>query len=363
MILLFLPRKWREQIRSHPPYEQCLGYGSWLLVACALLTIGVMHFERLSLGEALWQVWQTVTTIGYGNKPAESSAGRFVVMFFGTIGIAFLGVTIGASLAIQNYRQQKKREGFMNNDAKNGYVVFHYPGPTKFKQFLEEIRFTEPHVPICLVDSELAETPQELARSHNSCFIKGSAIDRDVYERASVRDAKAVVVFPIRAGDPASDAGTAKTAELVSRYVNGGTRVIHSIVDPKNEWLFDNLHSTPVPDSLSAVLLVQEMQDPHSAAVYSHILSNRNDENPVTVRVERLAGVTWCAFVKAVLDEAEEKDIGVNPIALVRERRVMSCPPKTERLEAGDCISLIANGRLNWQEFERDLVHRLAAHH
>lgn len=62
-----------------------------LLGAFLLLTTGaataIRVIEGIPYGDAFWQVWQTVTTVGYGDGPSRTRIGRTLTVVYGTLGI------------------------------------------------------------------------------------------------------------------------------------------------------------------------------------------------------------------------------------------------------------------------------------
>ncbi len=362
MILLFCPRKWREKLRQEPPWDQFIGYGSWLLATCACFTLAHMYFEKVGLGEALWQMWQTITTIGYGNKPAETLAGRISSVFFGTMGIAFIGVTIGAALSIQSHRQNKRRKGLMSNKGKRGYVVIHYPGPARFARFIREVSATDPEVAICLIDTELLESPSELTSVRNGHFVRGSSLDPQVYDgnHANLKEARRVVVFPQKAGDPVSDGSTRMVVGQVLKYKGHETRVIYMLVDQRNAHLFDDVPAIAVPESISVELMTTECEEQHTAAVISHLLSNASSENIRSfVMSEEFAGVTWKAFQSAAFAEAAKQNLRIIPLGIVRAGETNLCPEPNENLAKGDHLALVAHNGVDWENFQGGVLCRI----
>ncbi|NKB24374.1 MAG: hypothetical protein GKR87_08375 [Kiritimatiellae bacterium] len=96
----------------------------YLMMGTAVFTVGLKFVENIAWNEAVWQVWQTATTIGYGNSPAVTFAGRNITMFLGILAVAILGVVISSSIDLKQLLSDRRRQGMMNNPYKDGYVIF-----------------------------------------------------------------------------------------------------------------------------------------------------------------------------------------------------------------------------------------------
>lgn len=243
----------------------------------------------------------------------------------------------------------------MKNPHKNGYVIFNFPGVQHILAFVQEIRMVEKSVGICIVDSALEELPLALVRLPKVHFVSGSALDKDTYERAALLENKAAIVFPVNPGKVDSDGSTRTIVALINRFAQGKVRIMHVLVDGKNEWMFQDLPSTPIAEGLEVLVLVQECQDPYSAAVLEHLLKNSEGANPHTVTPKGVLGMTWNELHMRMLAVANQTGARVNLLALIREGRVQVCPSPSEILEEGDLLSVIGESDFEWSAFEREI--------
>ena len=115
-----------------------------LVSAIILHTFLFKYFENVTWNESLWQTWQTFTTVGYGNRPAETLGGRWTSVFFGTMGIAFLGVIISQAFDLKEDRRERRRLGMMENPIKDGVVIINYPGDERLNAIIRELRYLKP---------------------------------------------------------------------------------------------------------------------------------------------------------------------------------------------------------------------------
>ena len=355
MILFFLPTRLRDRFKERKPLVVLFDLLLVGALVSASFTVLFRFVEQVTWEESLWQVWQTATTVGYGNRPAQTSVGRYATMAFGLIDIAIVGAGIGAVFDAREDKRRRTRLGQMSNPYRNGYVVFNFPGASWFRGFVTEIRHVEKDAPVCVVDDNIEQLPEAIAALPNVHFIKGSVLDKDTYTRAKLPENKAVIVFPTHSGDPSSDGTTRVAVDLILSTVTERTRVLHVLVSPENDWMFAELRSTSVMETLEVLAIVQECQDVHSADIVQRLLLNTQDANPMTVTPERIVGWTWQEFVTYAMPAAEACNVDINPFAIIKSGEPQVCPPRSLRIEAGDLLSVIAHTGLDWAKFEEAL--------
>ena len=354
IILRFFPLRIRNKIQEHLPIKWLVSLALWLAAILIGFIIVFKCVEKVSWEESVWQIWQTATTVGYGNKPAETSAGRWATMFFGLVSIAFLGTGISAAFDVKAYLRDRRRYGLMDNPVKTGYVIFNFPGPDVFRLFTQEIRSVEKNVGICIVDGRLEELPPTIAMLQNIQFVKGDILSKETYKRASLTNNKAVIIFPADPKSPDSDGTTKTVVDLVLRFVDDQTRVIYLLVKAENAWMFDN-RATGVWQSLETLAVVQECQDPQSANIIQKLLKNTEGANPQTVRPSRIVGWTWQKLLIKSIETAAKMGISVNPFALIHKGETNTCPGFDCEIKEGDLISIITRNGFDWEEFEKKL--------
>jgi len=322
-----------------------------------LYTILFKYSETVSWEEAIWQSWQTLTTVGYGNRPAETTFGRWMTIIVATMGIAVLGAVF---TAVFDYRQnivEKRRIGLMKNPFENGYVIFNYPGDYQLMGFINELRSVEKNVGICIVDSSIEELPTSIARLDRVHFIRGSTLSRTTYEQAAICENKAVIVFPKQWAVSDSDGSTKTVVSLLSKFVQGKTRILHVLVDPSNAWMFEDVDATQVLEGFEFFALVQECQDQYSSGIVEQLLLNTKGANPRTFSADPLSGWTWGQLLHAASQIEEPTSLQCNPFAIIKKHKPNVCPPYSEQIEKGDFLSIIAHHEFDWEAFVKKAQH------
>ncbi|MCK5016466.1 MAG: two pore domain potassium channel family protein [Candidatus Peribacteraceae bacterium] len=316
--------------------------------------IGFKFFEVVSWNESLWQTWQTFTTVGYGNRPAETIEGRWITMLFGTMGIAYLGVLFSAYFDYRQFKREQKRSGRMKNPHE-GYVIFNMPEIHTLRTLIKEIRHDDPNIGICVVDDRIESLPTELDVMKKVRFVKGSVLSKETYELAGVGNSIAVVVFPTDSTSSTSDGVTKTTIDLLERFIGNGTRIIHVIVDPENEWLFEDTNSTPILECIETLMIAQECKNPHSSEAVAKLFRNSEGAVPFTVTMD-IKFDSWKNFEKICVAAEHELGVDVNPFALIKTGHTYTNPKSSVPINIGDKVCLIVNPDFDWKQFYNALV-------
>jgi voltage-gated potassium channel len=351
MFVRWMLLKIRNTKNLPSPVLYLIEFGFYLALVSIVFTVAFKMVEKTTWIEALWQVWQTETTIGYGNAPAETVYGRILTMILGLLGMACLGVVISHALDYKQFKADQRRFGMVSNPYTDGYVIFNYPGES-LELFIQEIILREPDVGFCIVDAKLTELPPTVLALHNRIhFINGYSHEEDTYKRAAIQKNKCVLIFPADPSSPESDLGTSRLVDLVLRFVGEQTQIIYLLIDPRNEWLFSK-KAIPIIQNLELLAAVQECQDVHSSAIVQNILTNSAGTNTQTLTPTRLIGWTWAEFVHASLEASKQLNIPFNALALIHQDTIDASPMPDQVIEEGDKLSVLANNRLIWSQFE-----------
>ena len=221
------------------------------------------------------------------------------------------------------------------------------------ESFIEEIRFTEGDVGVCIVDNRIDELPATMLVRGKVHFVKGSLVDQETFKNANLEHNKVVIVFPSEPFNPDSDAGTKTIVDLTSQFVNkSDTRIIHVLVKQSNNWMFKDLPSTAVLESISVLALVQESQDQYSASIIQRLLANTDGANPHTVQLTTTQGLTWKQFQHNALEASEKLNMKMNVFALIRDGEPSTCPDLETVITGDDSISIISFNDFDWLKFE-----------
>lgn len=354
-----MPHRLRAFFAERDTLARVVNLTGLLAAACLAFALALRRAEGMGWGEASWQVWQTVTTVGYGNQPAATGMGRAATMLFGLLGIALLGALISAWFDWRADTRERRRIGEMDNPFSNGYLIINFPGAAKFAALATELAANDERADICVVDSQLPELPIEVqhlprVRVH---YVRGSLLSESTYARAAVARSKSILIFPQQTGVPESDAATKMVVEIVTKLAPQSARIAHVLVSPENEWLFAGSRSTTILELDEILILVQECRDPMAAVVLQDLLRPSTGCCPLTVTPERTVGWTWGRFARACVAAADSGTEPVQPLALVKGNVPTPCPAPQTRIEAGDRLTLVVRSAdFDWSRFEASLL-------
>jgi voltage-gated potassium channel len=358
-VFFFLfPRAFRSRLRDREPLLRLIDFTLALLLACAGMAVSYRMAEASSWPDAFWLMWQTVTTVGYGDVPPKSGWGRLGVGVFGLAAIITLAPAIGAAFEYRQECRDRRRRGMMDNPHRNGYVLFNFPGYDSCLSLLRQLRIVEPDTPVCIVDSALEELPSAIASIRNIHFLRGSLLEKETYRRAGVAESKAVIVYPQDRAKTESDGTTRTVLEMLSGFVGPQTRMIHVLLDPDHEWLFHGSGSAGVYADMESLALVQEIQGRYTAQAIEHLLLNTHGADPVTVQPRRIVGWTWRDLRLFSVQAVDFLGIGMNLLALVQNGQPETCPANDAVIQEGDMllVTLPHGTALEWARFEEALI-------
>jgi voltage-gated potassium channel len=320
-------------------------------------TIGVAAIEGIGWKEAAWQVWQTVTTVGYGDGPPKSDGGRLITIVYSVLGIALFGKAISVYTEYREEQRNRRRFGLLTNNRSHAYVLIHYPGASRLSTFVSQIRMLEPEAPICIVDSTLEELARDLQLDRDIHFVRGSLLSRETYEKAGVQTARQVIVFPRPDQGSEADATSKTIVEIIEEsFLGRDTRVVCVLADAANAWMFEKTVAQLIQGDLEILALVQECQDIHAGAAVQELLSNERGANPITVQPNMLVGKTWGDLCQGLLALERSGTASVRPFALVKNARPLHCPAWSTPIERADRLILISAENLDWPKVEQGIL-------
>jgi len=357
-MLFFLPKKIRSKIAGkNVTLATLLDLWVCILIVAILATLGVAVSEKIAFRDALWQVWQTITTVGYGDGPAKSDIGRGVTVLYSVAGIVLFGKLISVHSDYREEQRRARRYGSMKNPEVNGYVILRFPGETNLLTLVSELRKGHPEVPICVVDPILEELPQSVQLIQGLHYVRGSLLSRDTYAQAAIAQSKQIIIFPDHAQGSEADATTRTVLELVENVTTKKVPIIFVLADTANLWMFDGCHAKAIHANVEVLLIAQECEDPSSAAAIQSMLSNLQGANPKTVSVTAaLHGVAWGDMASRFPKACQSIGVKASPLALVRDECPNHLPDFDTKLGPGDEIILLVTGDVPWSTLEAALI-------
>lgn len=345
-------KSWRD-LPTLRTFYRILGM---LVVIAAFHTIFFKIAESVGWEEAIWQTWQTFTTVGYGNAPATTSGGRWTTMFWGTLGIALLPLIISGVIENKMERINRRKFGMDDNPIRDGIVIFNFSSADQVRGLILQIQYAREDMGFCIIDERIDELPPSVANLNHVEFLKGQCLRESTYKRAHLDKNNTAIIFPKEPGHSSSDGLTRLIIDQVSKFMNGNGKIIYMVVDSENDHLFEDCPGVSIYEAFEIYAIAQEITDPFSSELIEKLLLNTYGANPKTLTPTKTIGWNWSEFQLGAIQLGTKQGVSVNPLGLIKDSKTYSCPAWNTKIEAGDLISMISYDDFNWKRFEKDLV-------
>jgi hypothetical protein len=319
-----------------------------------LLLMGVSYgvSEHASAFDSLWLVWQTVTTVGYGDMPPKTVLGMSGVMVTGMVSILLLPYLLTAFLEYREDRILRKKTGMEMNPHTSSTLLVCCRNAEDLLVLIRELRWADPDAPVCIVDDRLEELPPKVARLPGVHFVKGSILSDETYTQAGIETCGQVMIFPHEPDHAASDATTESVARIVQRLAPDAVRIVFLLVDPNNAKLFAGVTSAAIYQDFAIYAALQELRSRGASQIFTHLMSSTSGANPTTFPAGRVVGWTWGRFQRAALTVSTDRNVPINPLALIHDGKPDPCPAPDALIQAGDLLSLIVHPSFDYTDFE-----------
>lgn len=349
-------RNFRKINQNNEEWQDFVKAIWYILALIVVYTILHIVAEKTTLMEAIWQVTQTITTVGYGNQPAATTEGRLITIILGFVfGLALFTNLLDKYLGFKASQRKLKEGGYMLNPHENGSIIINFPGENNCITYIKNRRKDNPKYPICIVDESLDKLPISL-ENENVHYIKGSLLDIKTYKQANIASARSVLVFPDSESKDC-DAKTRTIVENVTDFVDTSkTRVMYLLMNLDNQWLFDKLPASPILEDNEIHLMVQECLDPYSSQAIQKLIRNNEGAVPISVSAKSLAGKTWKQFGSAFIKTSHDLNVLSDPMALVQNGEPSLLPYPDTVINKSDLILLVVKDNFVWSEFEPHIV-------
>ena len=207
----------------------------------------------------------TITTVGYGDVVAVSTAGRLAAGLIAIGGIGAAAVALGKIFnAIGEFVRRRER-GLLAFDMKRHIVIFGNRGAETaalIKQLIADQQTSGTQIVLCSQSTEHNPFPDFID------FVRGEPTSSDVLERASVKHASKVIIHSSTDYESISIA-------LAVKEVNDSAQIVVKANDPGKEVDIERVDRARVVciKSVDVPLIVREIHNPGITQVFENLLS------------------------------------------------------------------------------------------
>ena len=226
-------------ITRHPLFKAV----SAILVLAIIGAILVTFFESDTnkqfevLGDAIWWVLVTMTTVGYGDKVPLTPGGRIVGVFLMFFGVALLSIFTAIISSIFIARQIKEGRGLEQIKFKNHLIIcgWNFNG----EQILLSLQSNKNEIGnVVLINQLSEESIAEIINQFSALkikFVRGDYTKEIILNRANTSFAKAAIILP-DTDSGLSSASDERTilATLSIKAINSKIKVYAHIIKREN---------------------------------------------------------------------------------------------------------------------------------
>jgi voltage-gated potassium channel Kch len=350
MIFFRIRRALRRHRERHATRHGFLTLFVTLVVLTLVSAAFIMRVEGMEYGDSLWQVWQTLTTVGYGDVPSKTLWGRVLTVVYGTLGIVVLSQAFSMAVEHGQARREAYRGGSMRSPQRGGHIIVGYPGEQRTALLIHELRQGKPELPICIVDAHLSELPIAVRELPDVHFVRGPLILPDTYVQAGIERAASASILPSAVLEGDADAQTVVQIQIMKRLAPS-LRIVYILADIRNESLFYGLGASRVVSDMLFQAVVQEISDPGVAEAMESMLSNIKGADPKTVDPLGTMGWTWGQLCGALhARNSRLSAASIVPYALLRGIDADVAPDYNERIGTGDRLILTSREDFDWAQ-------------
>jgi voltage-gated potassium channel len=268
----------------------------------------MVALEGLSLGDAAWLTFTSITTTGYGDLSARTVAGRAAtVVLIYLSGIFLLTQAGSAFFELRTIRRERMRRGEWRWGMSNHVVFVNMPADEPgdyLRRLVDQLRRSHAGMgrmrAVVLSESFPDGMPATLEDDPDIVQVRGRFDDPAALAAAGVDEAAIVVVLAEREGERISDS---YSFDVVHRLREGGcrARIVAECVDDRNR---DRLHRAGASAVVRPLrgypeMVVRAIVAPGSEQIVERMFSSEGSE---CLRFEaRVVGVPWSALASALI--------------------------------------------------------------
>ena len=301
---------------------------AYLFGIFALHIGAMMLFEKMPFGTAVWLTATTVTTVGYGDVSAASTAGRastFFLLYVG--GIFALAKGAGDYFDYRASRRQRMLSGRWRWEMEDHVLLVNAPqhgALAYFETLIRQFRATEwgaDRQVLILTEAWPDGIPQSL-QELGVVHVHGHGSQEGMLEAADARTAAAIVVLAVDQTDRSADSVAFDIVHR-ARELNATSPLLAECVDDRNRDRVRGAGASGVVRPMRGYpeMMVRAIVAPGSEYILEDLFTAHGDE---CVRYDvDISGVEWGKLASEMImkgigtaiafEQAGEGEIEINP--------------------------------------------------
>jgi len=318
-----------------------------LLGLIAIHSVAISYVEAMTLGDAIWLSITTVTTVGYGDLSASTTAGRWITgILLYTIAISLLAQLAGEFFDYRLTLRNKKTRGLWRWKMNDHLLIINTPNSDTvnyLNRLIGQIRISPEleEVPIQILTRKFDDgLPTELSE-HGVAHYSGVAENNHNLKAVDVAAALYIILIARDADSALSDS---LTFDILSRIKEIGTKatIVAEVSDDINRERIKNMGADIMLRPVRAYpeLIVRSLVAPGTEQVLENMFTH-DDDHMVRLDVE-FKDKSWadivCRFVNA--------GMGV-PMAIVNNNGTIHVNPLHDTKCSGKSIITLVNETQN----------------
>lgn len=351
----FLPAKHKQttaifhsdrQIRKH-----VMRLGMILISLVLAHSAAMVWLEGMSFWQGIWLTLTTLTTVGYGDLSAQTTAGQVAtVLMMYLSAITLLTFLVSDYVDYRIARNQRIRSGHWNWNMDQHILIINSPKYNReqfFTRLASQIRMDQEYenTPILLLNPDFPEGLPESLRALGVAHYTGrGSVDEDL-KQANYKWAKHILVL---AGDEYNTDSDSLSFDIVYRLHEQHLthKVLVECVEDNNRKRFHDLGVKSIlrPIRSYPEILVRALDAPGSEVVIEDMFTRR-DDHPERYSIW-LEGERWADVVSAMV----QSGVGTPMAYLTKEGDVIVHPNGEDTVHAQSMIVLVKSENVPTQE-------------
>lgn len=349
-LLMSLTNKRKKRlIGLSNPRKTIIKLSLWLGLIFFLHISAMMVLEGMSLKDAVWVTFATITTIGYGDVSAKTWPGRLATMgLLGMGGIFILADTASKLLLYRSYALEQKLSGTWRWKKMTQHIVIIGTPDVHGEQFFNRIchdlravpEFNDLHI-ILLTETFKGQKISNTLSGMNVVHYNGNGVTDEELRAVNIDQARHVIVIADRDTDPSSDCTSLDILGRLHDLGFKGTSVVECVND-QNRSRARRLGADAVirPARGYPEMLVRALIAPGSEVILENFFNSKGDE-VFRIELDHEINQTWRDVMFSVIGAG----IGIPVGYLDQNHEVVTNPSPSVQVNSKVMFVIVGDGQ------------------